>query len=65
MIISKSVVFGAMGALFLPLALGAQDAPKTNLIQQPAAEQSSGLKIVVVQGEGALNSTRAKTATTS
>ncbi len=61
--LSKSVVFRAASALFLPFALGAQEAPKTSLVQQPAVQQSSGLKIIVVQGEGALNSTRAKTAT--
>ncbi len=63
MIHSKPAFFGAIGALLLPLAVGAQEAPKTNLVQQPAAQQSSGLKIIVVQGEGALNSTRARTAT--
>ncbi|MSV29599.1 MAG: hypothetical protein EXQ52_12775 [Bryobacterales bacterium] len=63
MIHRKSAFFGAIAALVLPLAISAQEAPKTNLVQQPAAQQSSGLKIIVVQGEGALNSTRARTAT--
>jgi hypothetical protein len=63
LIFRKSAFYGAFAALLLPFVLGAQEAPKTNLIQQASAPQPGGLKVIVVQGEGALNSTRTRMAT--